>query len=249
MSSSERSSRCVRAVEPGHDAGVFRMAIDRSFTVAGHGTVVTGTVASGSVAVGDELEWLPGRQAGAGARACIVTTGRSSGSAAARARRSTWSASITPRSAAATSWPRRAISNRPGSSRSRSSDRHEPSARCGTAGRYKLHLGTAEVPGVLSLLEPDESGPGVPRLAQLLAGRAGRRGPRPAVRPPRGEPAGDAGRRPGPPARRRAGIAAAIGRSIDRLGRLRSAEPLDRLRAALTFLGPHALDRASPVAP
>ena len=35
------------------------MAIDRSFTVAGHGTVVTGTIASGSVAVGDELEWLP----------------------------------------------------------------------------------------------------------------------------------------------------------------------------------------------
>jgi hypothetical protein len=35
------------------------MAIDRSFTVAGHGTVVTGTVASGSMAVGDELEWQP----------------------------------------------------------------------------------------------------------------------------------------------------------------------------------------------
>src|SRR5262249_51832116 len=47
------------AVQPGHDAGVFRMAIDRSFTVAGHGTVVTGTVSSGSVAVGDDLEWHP----------------------------------------------------------------------------------------------------------------------------------------------------------------------------------------------
>ncbi len=46
-------------VEPGHDTGVFRLAIDRSFTVAGHGTVVTGTVASGRVTVGDELEWLP----------------------------------------------------------------------------------------------------------------------------------------------------------------------------------------------
>ena len=47
------------SVEPGHDPGVFRMAIDRSFTLAGHGTVVTGTVASGTVRVGDELEWLP----------------------------------------------------------------------------------------------------------------------------------------------------------------------------------------------
>ena len=47
------------AVKPRHDQGVFRMAIDRSFTIAGHGTVVTGTVASGSVTVGDELEWQP----------------------------------------------------------------------------------------------------------------------------------------------------------------------------------------------
>src|SRR3954471_22047810 len=45
------------------DSGLFRMAIDRSFTVAGHGTVVTGTVASGSVALGDELQWLPAGQA------------------------------------------------------------------------------------------------------------------------------------------------------------------------------------------
>ncbi len=49
---------CDRA-EPRADPGLFRMAIDRSFTVPGHGTVVTGTVASGSVAVGDELAWLP----------------------------------------------------------------------------------------------------------------------------------------------------------------------------------------------
>ena len=34
---------------PRADPGLFRMAIDRSFTLAGHGTVVTGTVASGEV--------------------------------------------------------------------------------------------------------------------------------------------------------------------------------------------------------
>jgi selenocysteine-specific elongation factor len=38
---------------------IFRMAIDRSFVVQGHGTVVTGSVTSGSVRVGDELEWQP----------------------------------------------------------------------------------------------------------------------------------------------------------------------------------------------
>jgi selenocysteine-specific elongation factor len=37
----------------------FRMPIDRSFIVQGHGTVVTGSITSGGVHVGDELQWLP----------------------------------------------------------------------------------------------------------------------------------------------------------------------------------------------
>jgi selenocysteine-specific elongation factor len=37
----------------------FRMAIDRSFIVQGHGTVVTGSVTSGSVKIGEEVEWQP----------------------------------------------------------------------------------------------------------------------------------------------------------------------------------------------
>jgi selenocysteine-specific elongation factor len=37
----------------------FRMAIDRSFIVQGHGTVVTGSVTSGTLQVGDEVEWQP----------------------------------------------------------------------------------------------------------------------------------------------------------------------------------------------
>ena len=40
----------------------FRMPIDRSFIVQGHGTVVTGSVIDGSLRVGDEVEWLPSRQ-------------------------------------------------------------------------------------------------------------------------------------------------------------------------------------------
>ena len=38
----------------------FRMAIDRSFSIAGHGTVVTGSVNSGQVAVGDQIVIQPG---------------------------------------------------------------------------------------------------------------------------------------------------------------------------------------------
>ena len=41
-------------------AAPFRMAIDRSFTMAGYGTVVTGSVSSGRAQVGDELVLEPG---------------------------------------------------------------------------------------------------------------------------------------------------------------------------------------------
>lgn len=37
----------------------FRMAIDRSFSIGGHGTVVTGSVSSGSISVGDTVELQP----------------------------------------------------------------------------------------------------------------------------------------------------------------------------------------------
>lgn len=49
---------CSR-VEQHSNEDIFRMAIDRSFAVAGHGTVVTGSVTSGSLRVGEEVEWLP----------------------------------------------------------------------------------------------------------------------------------------------------------------------------------------------
>jgi len=42
-----------------HPTGHFRLAVDRVFTIAGHGTVVTGSVANGQVHVGDELELQP----------------------------------------------------------------------------------------------------------------------------------------------------------------------------------------------
>lgn len=40
----------------------FRLPIDRSFVVQGHGTVATGSVVSGNVRIGDEVEWLPSLQ-------------------------------------------------------------------------------------------------------------------------------------------------------------------------------------------
>ncbi|HMA11900.1 MAG TPA: selenocysteine-specific translation elongation factor, partial [Steroidobacteraceae bacterium] len=48
--------------QPGAEGG-FRLAVDRSFTLKGAGTVVTGTVFSGSVQVGDELMLSPSGKA------------------------------------------------------------------------------------------------------------------------------------------------------------------------------------------
>ena len=48
------------AVEREVDTGPFRLAIDRAFVVQGHGTVVTGSVASGAARTEDELDWHRG---------------------------------------------------------------------------------------------------------------------------------------------------------------------------------------------
>ena len=172
---------------------------------------------------------MAARRAGScGFAACTGTTGRSSGSAGARGPRSTWWASITPRSAAARSWPLpgylQATSilsvELAGSAEADRPFRHR--------GRYKLHLGTAEVSAVLSLLETDESSAGPAPACSAFSRRAGGRGLRPAVRvcvlkarPRRWGAAGSFSRRHDAFARR-------DHVSLDRLGRLRSA---DRCRA------------------
>ena len=46
-------------VRPRPDSGVFRMPVDRVFTMHGFGTVVAGTVLSGSVRAGDRIEIYP----------------------------------------------------------------------------------------------------------------------------------------------------------------------------------------------
>ncbi|GGC75394.1 selenocysteine-specific translation factor [Chelatococcus reniformis] len=51
----DRLAREAAAFTARDTAGRFRLAIDRSFTLRGAGTVVTGTVLSGSVTVGDHL--------------------------------------------------------------------------------------------------------------------------------------------------------------------------------------------------
>lgn len=52
-------TRIAKNVTARHDDMVTRLPIDRSFTVKGFGTVVTGTLASGSIKEGVEMELMP----------------------------------------------------------------------------------------------------------------------------------------------------------------------------------------------
>ncbi len=217
------------------DSGLFRMAIDRSFTVAGHGTVVTGTVASGSVSPGDDLEWQPaGRtvrvrglhrhdqpveRLGRGSRGAInlvgvhhEVIGRGQELAAPGYLRATRILSV---DVACSGDAARGLRHR---------------------GRYRVHLGTAEVTATLSLLEGNDLGPDAQQLGQLFLSQ-----PVVAVF---GQPF--VIREESPPATLGGGrvlqaLASRIRRrdqpALERLNRLRSADPVERLAAVLAFLG------------
>lgn len=47
--------RAASARRERNEAGIFRLSVDRSFVLSGAGTVVTGTVLSGSVSIGDQV--------------------------------------------------------------------------------------------------------------------------------------------------------------------------------------------------
>ena len=175
--------------------------------------------------------------------ACTGTTGRSSGSAGARAPRSTWWAFTTPRSAAARSWPRPAISRRRAFSRSRWSARRRPFARSGIAGATSSTWGRPRSRPSCRCLETNETSPGQPQLAQLFVAEpvVAVHG-QPFVLRDESPPATLGGGRvlqPSPRRLRRRDQA-----SIDRLGRLRSRRPARSPARRPGVPRAHALDRA-----
>lgn len=50
----------IGSLERPDSRGPYRMPVDRAFIIKGHGTIVTGTAAGGSIAAGDEVEVVPG---------------------------------------------------------------------------------------------------------------------------------------------------------------------------------------------
>jgi selenocysteine-specific elongation factor len=51
--------RVASDIEGESDAGIFRLPVDRAFTMKGFGTVVTGTLISGDIELGEDVEILP----------------------------------------------------------------------------------------------------------------------------------------------------------------------------------------------
>lgn len=145
----------------------FRLAIDRSFVVQGHGTVVTGSVVSGSVHVGDELEWLPSRtrvrvrslhnhdnpveEVHRGMRAAINLAGIPADA-------------IERGQELAT--PGYLIPSRSLTVRLRASPEARRPLRHRTP--VRVHIGTAEILGIVSLLDSDVLVPGEWGLAQIF---------------------------------------------------------------------------------
>ena len=218
------------------DPGLFRMAIDRAFTLAGHGTIVTGTVASGEVAVGDDLEWFPeGRtvrvrglhrhdrpveRAARGARAAINLGGVHH---------------TEVRRGHELATPGYLVASRILSAEIRASEEAPRPLR--HRGRYRVHLGTAEVSATLALLEGGELGPSARGLAQLfLAEPVAAVHGQPLVIREESPPATlGGGRVLNPSGRKR--IRRRDQPETDRLRRLSSSEPSTRIAAALSSYG------------
>jgi len=228
------SRLCEQA--PGReDPGLFRMAIDRSFTIAGHGTVVTGTVASGSVSVGDDLEWLPAGRAvrvrglqrhekpvdrlSRGSRAAINLSG-------------VHHTEISRGHELAA--PGYLVATRVLSVEVRGSENAPRALR--HRARYRVHLGTAEVSATLSLLDGNQSSPGNAGWAQLFVAEpvVAVHG-QPFVLREESPPATMGGGRVLQPQARR--VRRRDEAALDRLGRLSSPDPIVRLTAALANYG------------
>jgi selenocysteine-specific elongation factor len=234
-------TRLARSLPPRQDLGLFRMAIDRAFSIPGHGAVVTGTIASGSVTTGqDVVIWpnhltsrvrglrqhdQPADSLARGARAAVNLASlhhdqlhRGQVLAEPDFLASSYILSAEIFSAAdAPSFGRK------------------PRERC------KLHVGTAEIPAVVAWLEPLDpqfawNAQSPPRLAQLLlAEPVATVHSQPFVLRAESPPATLAGGRVLQPVARRIRKRDAL--ALQRLHRLRSPDDQTRLIAAIAGYG------------
>jgi len=232
-------------------AGPFRMAIDRAFSVAGHGTVVTGSVQSGEVVLGAKLVVEP---AGKSVRVRgLQVHGRATESAH-RGQRAAMNLAGVHHSELArgqeVATPGHLVPSRRLTVSLRLLDSSPRSLK--TRARVHLHCGTAETMASVVLLDADSLDPGASGLAQLYLRRpvvATWR--QPAVirsESPVRTIGGAVVLEPNPePVRRR------DARAIEWIGKLASDDPCERASAALFRAGwgdwrPEQLARTAGIA-
>ncbi len=160
----DAARRALRGSMPGRSGGA-RLPVDRAFTVPGIGTVATGTLRGAGIAVGDALEVVPGGQrtrarsvqlhgdpverAAPGGRVAINLPGLSPPDLP----RGCWVAA-----------PGRFASHRVLAADIRVLPGVPP---LGEGDLLTLHMGTAEVPARLSILEGDQIAPGETGFARM----------------------------------------------------------------------------------
>ena len=147
-------------------SGLFRLPVDRVFTMKGFGTVITGTLTSGHIQTGDSVMLYPSgitsrvrgiqvhnqsvEKAGAGMRTAINFQGLGKSSVSRGDVLSTPNALI-PSYMVDVSLTFLASNKKPAGNRT----------------RVRFHTGTSEVPGILILLDREELAPGDSVVAQL----------------------------------------------------------------------------------
>lgn len=159
----------MQAIHPvaGAPTKAFRLAVDRSFTLGGTGTVVTGTIHHGCVHVGDIVTMVPSmqsvrvrslhaqnqpvQQAHAGQRCAIALAGIDKDAI----HRGDWV--VDPAVALPT--------DRFDATLTLWKDEEKP-LRSGT--RVQVHLGAASVPGTVALLDVDPLAPGASAKVQII---------------------------------------------------------------------------------
>jgi selenocysteine-specific elongation factor len=150
----------------------FRLAIDRAFVLQGHGTVVTGSVTTGTVRVGDELEWHKGDGTSEPVRVRSLNNHGQPADEVRRGQRAAINLAGVPHETvrrgqelAAPGYlaPSRVLTVRLHAlADARRPLKHRLPVR--------LHVGTAEVMASVSVLDQDQVGPGQWALAQLFLG-------------------------------------------------------------------------------
>jgi len=160
----------VRSIRPKSGAGVFRLPVERAFSVKGYGTVATGIPVAGTAHLGDEVVLLP--QGLAGRIAGLQVYGRDAEVAMAGQ-----CAAVNVRHWDARAVERGSVIALPGY--------FEPAMwwacrlrllgheGCGlkNAAKVKFHVGTSEVPAAVYLLEGDRAAAGSECLVQVRLDR------------------------------------------------------------------------------